>query len=127
MTFWLAIALGGALGAVSRFALSHQTYIWLGRDFAWGTLAVNLIGSFMIGLLTILLINKFAVSAEWRAFLIVGFLGSFTTFSTFSFETMQYIQTGELNKAMLNIAVSVVGCLIAVWIGLVAGKQFLVE
>lgn len=127
MTFWLAIALGGALGAVSRFALSHQTYIWLGRDFAWGTLAVNLIGSFMIGLLTILLINKFAVSAEWRAFLIVGFLGSFTTFSTFSFETMQYIQIGELNKAMLNIAVSVVGCLIAVWIGLVAGKQFLVE
>ncbi|HEY9018021.1 fluoride efflux transporter CrcB [Thiomicrospira sp.] len=127
MTFWLAIALGGALGAVSRFALSHQTYIWLGRDFAWGTLAVNLIGSFMIGLLTILLINKFAVSAEWRAFLIVGFLGSFTTFSTFSFETMQYIQTGELNKAMLNIVVSVVGCLIAVWIGLVAGKQFLVE
>lgn len=127
MTFWLAIALGGALGAVARFALSHQTYIWLGRDFAWGTLAVNLIGSFMIGLLTILLINKFAVSTEWRAFLIVGFLGSFTTFSTFSFETMQYIQTGELNKAMLNIAVSVVGCLIAVWIGLVAGKQFLVE
>lgn len=127
MTFWLAIALGGALGAIARFALSHQTYIWLGRDFAWGTLAVNLIGSFMIGLLTILLINKFAVSTEWRAFLIVGFLGSFTTFSTFSFETMQYIQIGELNKAMLNIAVSVVGCLIAVWIGLVAGKQFLVE
>lgn len=127
MTFWLAIAFGGALGAVARFTLSHQTYIWLGRDFAWGTLAVNLIGSFMIGLLTILLINKFAVSAEWRAFLIVGFLGSFTTFSTFSFETMQYIQIGELNKAMLNIAVSVVGCLIAVWIGLVAGKQFLVE
>lgn len=127
MTFWLAIALGGALGAIARFALSHQTYIWLGRDFAWGTLVVNLIGSFMIGLLTILLINKFAVSTEWRAFLIVGFLGSFTTFSTFSFETMQYIQIGELNKAMLNIAVSVVGCLIAVWIGLVAGKQFLVE
>ena len=127
MTFWLAIALGGALGAVARFALSHQTYIWLGRDFAWGTLAVNLIGSFLIGLLTILLINKFAVSAEWRAFLIVGFLGSFTTFSTFSFETMQYIQIGELNKAMLNVTVSVVGCLIAVWIGLVAGKQFLVE
>jgi CrcB protein len=127
MMFWTAIALGGALGAVARFGLSHQTYVWLGRDFAWGTLAVNLIGSFLIGLLTILLINKLAVSAEWRAFLIVGFLGSFTTFSTFSFETMQYLQTGEVSKAMFNIAASVLGCLLAVWLGLWAGKQFLVD
>lgn len=125
--FWLAIAVGGALGAVARFALSHQAYIWLGRDFAWGTLAVNVIGSFLVGLLTILLINKFAVSAEWRALLIVGFLGSFTTFSTFSFETMQYIQTGEISKAIANIGLNLLACLGAVAMGLWLGKQFLVE
>jgi CrcB protein len=127
MMFWLAIAVGGALGAVARFALSHQTYLWLGRDFAWGTLAVNVIGSFLIGLLTILLINKFAVSAEWRALLIVGFLGSFTTFSTFSFESLQYIQTGEIGKALANILASVLACIAAVGLGLWLGKQFLVE
>lgn len=127
MMLWLAIAFGGALGAVARFALSHGIYQWWGREFAWGTLMVNLFGSFLIGLLTILLINKFAVSTEWRALLIVGFLGSFTTFSTFSFETMQYLQTGEVSKAVLNISASVLGCLLAVWLGLWAGKQFLVE
>lgn len=125
MMFWLAIAVGGALGAVARFALSHQTYIWLGREFPWGTLAVNIIGSFLIGLLTILLINKFAVSTEWRALLIVGFLGSFTTFSTFSYETLQYMQTGEVGKALLNILASVLACIFAVWLGLLAGRQFL--
>ncbi|UQB43227.1 fluoride efflux transporter CrcB [Thiomicrospira microaerophila] len=125
--FWLAIAVGGALGAVARFALSHQTYLWLGKEFAWGTLAVNVIGSFFMGLLTILLINKFAVSPEWKALIIVGFLGSFTTFSTFSYESLQFIQTGEWAKAALNIFVSVMACLIAVGIGLWVGKQFLVE
>lgn len=124
---WLAIALGGALGAVARFGLSHQMDIWLGRDFAWGTLTVNLIGSFLIGLLAILFIDKLAASVEWRALLVIGFLGSFTTFSAFSFETLQYLQAGELSKTLLNITVSVVGCLLAVWFGLLAGKQFLVE
>lgn len=125
--FWLAIAVGGALGAVARFALSHQTYIWLGKEFAWGTLAVNVIGSFFMGLLSILLINKFALSPEWKALIIVGFLGSFTTFSTFSYESMQFIQTGEWVKAILNIFVSVMVCLIAVGVGLWFGKQFLVD
>lgn len=124
---WLAIALGGALGAMARFGLSHQIYLWLGRDFAWGTLLVNMLGSFLIGLLTILLIDKWAASTEVKALLIIGFLGSFTTFSTFSFETLQYIQTGELYKALLNISAGVIGCLLAVWLGLWAGRHFLVE
>ena len=122
---WFAIACGGALGAMARFALSHQVYQWFGREFAWGTLSVNVLGSFMMGLVAVLLVDKFEVSAEWRAFVMVGFLGAFTTFSTFSFETMQYIQVGELNKAMLNIAVSLITCLVGVWLGLLAGRQFL--
>lgn len=122
---WFAIALGGGLGAVARFAMSHQVYQWLGRDFPWGTLSVNVLGSFVMGLVTVLMIDKLALANEWRAFVIVGFLGAFTTFSTFSFETMQYIQLGEWNKAFLNMALSLVSCLLAVWLGLMLGRQFL--
>lgn len=121
---WFAIAMGGALGATARFAMSHQAYQWLGRDFAWGTLSVNVLGSFVMGLLAVLFVDKLALSTEWRAFIMVGFLGAFTTFSTFSYETMQYIEVGEINKAFLNIAVSVVTCLVAVWIGMLAARQF---
>jgi len=124
---WLAVALGGALGAMSRFWVSHQVYQIMGRNFAWGTLSVNVLGSFIMGLAAILLIDKFATSNEVRSFIMVGFLGAFTTFSTFSFETMQYIEVGEINKALINIAISVVACLVAVGAGLWVGRQFLVE
>jgi CrcB protein len=127
MTFWgwWAIASGGALGAMARFALSHQVYLWFGREFAWGTLAVNVLGSFAMGLLAVLLIDKWSLSNEWRAFILVGFLGAFTTFSTFSYETMQYIQVGEFGKAVANMAVSLILTLSAVWFGLISGRQFL--
>ena len=121
---WFAIAMGGALGATARFAMSHQVYQWFGRDFAWGTLSVNVLGSFIMGMIAVLFVDKLALSTEWRAFIMVGFLGAFTTFSTFSYETMQYIEVGEINKAFINIAVSVVTCLIAVWIGMLAARQF---
>ena len=120
---WFAIAAGGALGAMSRFALSHQTYEWFGRSFPWGTLSVNVIGSFLMGVLAVLLVDKLDLSSEWRAFLMVGFLGAFTTFSTFSYETVQYLQVGEITKAMLNIIISVLSCLLALWLGMMAAKQ----
>lgn len=121
---WVAIAVGGALGAMGRFAMSSQVYNITGREFAWGTLSVNVVGSFLMGLAAVLLIDKLDLSAEWRAFIIVGFLGAFTTFSTFSYETMQYIQEGELTKAVMNIAISVISCLIALWLGMFTAKQF---
>ena len=120
---WIAIAAGGALGAVARFAMSHQVYQTFGRDFAWGTLSVNVVGSFLMGLIAVLLVDKLDLSNEWRAFLMVGFLGAFTTFSTFSYETMQYIQIGEISKALVNIGLSVLICLVAVWLGMLAAKQ----
>ena len=121
---WFAIAAGGALGAVSRFAMSHQVYQWFGRDFAWGTLSVNILGSFFMGLVAVLLVDKFSVSTELKAFIMVGFLGAFTTFSTFSFETLQYLQIGEISKAFFNMALSFSSCLLAVWLGFIAAKQF---
>ncbi|HID00644.1 MAG TPA: fluoride efflux transporter CrcB [Piscirickettsiaceae bacterium] len=124
---WLALALGGALGAVSRFWLSHHVYQWLGKQFAWGTLAVNVLGSFLMGFMAVWLVNKLAVSSEWRLFVMTGFLGALTTFSTFSFETLQYLQTGELGKALANVLISVLLCLLAVWLGFHAGKWTLTE
>lgn len=121
---WLAIALGGALGAVSRFAMSHQVYLWWGRDFAWGTLSVNVLGSFLMGLFAILLVDKLDASSEWRAFIMVGFLGAFTTFSTFSYESLQYLQVGEWMKAFANMFVSLFLCVVAVWLGMWSAKQF---
>lgn len=119
------VALGGALGSISRLLLSHQISLWLGREFAWGTLGVNVLGSFLIGLLSVFLVEKWMLGIEWRMFFIVGFLGAFTTFSTFSFETYHFIQLQEYSKAIANMALSLVLTVLAVWGGLMLGKQWL--
>jgi CrcB protein len=118
----LAIAGGGAAGAVARYWVSGRVYAWLGTGFPWGTLAVNVAGSFLIGVLAILLIERLPYSAEWRSLLIVGFLGAFTTFSTFSLETLALIEQADYAKALANAVLSVVACLAATWLGVVAGR-----
>lgn len=119
----LTIAGGGALGAILRFGMSSYVYRLLGRDFPYGTLAVNMIGSLLMGLLFILFVERGLVSAEWRSAIIIGFLGAFTTFSTFSIETLVLLESGELSKAALNVVLSVSLCLLATWLGLVIGRQ----
>ena len=119
----IAVAAGGACGAVLRFLMSSGLYQWLGRGFPYGTLAVNVVGSFLIGLLTeALFMQRVTLVLEYRAAILVGFIGAFTTFSTFALETIYLLEQGSLSKAMLNIAVSVLGCLFAVWIGLLSGR-----
>lgn len=119
----IAVALGGAFGAVVRFLMSTGLYHWLGRGFPYGTLAVNIVGSFLIGLLTeALILQRVTHMFDYRAAILVGFIGAFTTFSTFSLETLYLIEQGSVNKAALNIVVSVLGCLLAVWIGLLCGR-----
>ena len=120
----IAVALGGACGAVVRFLMSTGLYQWLGRGFPYGTLVVNVVGSFLIGLLTeALILQRIAITLEYRAAILVGFIGAFTTFSTFSLETMYLLEQGSLTKAALNIVFSVLGCLFAVWIGLLCGRS----
>ena len=117
----MAVAMGGAFGAVLRFFVSTGVYQWLGRGFPYGTLAVNVIGSFLIGLLTeALILQRVAISLEYRSAVLVGLFGSFTTFSTFSLETLYLIEQGNLIKAALNIIISVCACILAVWAGLLA-------
>lgn len=119
----LAVALGGSFGAVVRFLVSSGIYQWLGRGFPYGTLVVNVIGSFMLGLLTeSLMQQRITVTFEYRAAILVGFIGAFTTFSTFSLETFYLIEQGHLTKAAVNIFTSVTACLLAIWIGLLCGR-----
>ena len=118
-----AIAAGGAAGALLRFWVATGVYAWLGRDFPYGTLAVNGIGSLLMGLLYVLLVERGGVGVEWRAAILIGLLGAFTTFSTFSIETLELIEAREHDKALLNISLSVAICLLAVWMGLAMGRK----
>ena len=119
----LAIAAGGALGALLRFWGANWVYSLLGRGFPYGTLAVNLIGSLAMGLCYVWLVERASFGPEWRALVMGGFLGAFSTFSTFSIETMNLLEAGALVKALLNMVLSVVLCVLAAWLGLVAGRQ----
>jgi CrcB protein len=119
----LFIAVGGAIGAVLRYLGSTAVYAWLGRGFPYGTLFVNVLGSLIMGVLAILLIERISTGPELRALLLIGLLGSFTTFSTFSIETLNLIEQGGLIKAGLNILLSVILCLAAAWVGTLLGRQ----
>ncbi len=123
MTQVLAIAAGGAVGALMRFWASQWVYALLGRGFPYGTLFVNVVGSLLMGFLYTLLIDRIAIAPEWRGAILIGLLGAFTTFSTFSMETLNLIGFGEHFKALLNIVVSVVLCLGAAWLGLKLGRE----
>lgn len=123
MTRLLAVAAGGALGALARYGLTAAVHAAVGRGFPWGTLAANVLGSFAMGLLYVLLLERSAAGPELRALLLTGFLGAFTTFSTFSVETLDLLEAGALGRAAVNVAVSVAACLAAAWLGTGLARQ----
>ena len=106
-----------------RYGASLGVYSLLGRGFPYGTLFVNVTGSLLMGVLSIVMLERFNVGPEWRAAILVGLLGSFTTFSTFSLETLNLLEQGDVMRAMVNIALSVIVCLAAVWLGIIIGRQ----
>jgi CrcB protein len=118
MNMLLAIALGGALGALARHKVGSLAMHWLGSGFPYGTLAVNLAGSFLLGLLTGGLAFRFNLPLEARAFLMVGFCGAFTTFSTFALDFALLTERGNLMLAGLYVAISVAGAILAMFGGL---------
>ncbi len=123
MTQLFAIAAGGAAGALFRFWVSSGIYSLLGRSFPFGTLVVNVLGSLVMGFLYVLLLDRMTVPPEIRALLLVGFLGAFTTFSTFSIETLNLIEQADFFKAGLNMFLSVSACVLACWFGVLLGRQ----
>jgi len=123
MTQILFIATGGALGAVMRYWVSTGVYAWLGRDFPVGTLAVNVIGSLLMGLLFVVFMDRITLSVEWRAAVLIGFLGAFTTFSTFSIETLNLLEQASYFKALMNVLLSVVLSVGAAGVGVIIGRQ----
>jgi len=113
-----SIALGGALGSVLRYLVQTHSVNWFGSSFPYGTLLVNVAGSLMIGFLSYTLVERLNAPEELRLAILVGFLGGFTTFSTFSLETLTLIQQGSILGAFINVFLSVGLCLLACILGL---------
>jgi len=122
----LAVMAGGALGSLARWGVA----VWFAAQpwsekFPWSTLAVNVAGSFAIGFLAELMIEDgpFFLGSEIRAFLLVGILGGFTTFSAFSLQTFSLLHNGHLGPVLWNIFLSVCLCLFAVWLGILLAQK----
>jgi fluoride exporter len=115
----LWVALGSALGGVARYWCSGIVAHYIGETFPWGTLIINVVGSFLIGLIATVsgTDGRFLIPAEVRQFLMVGILGGFTTFSSFSLQTLTLARDGEWLLVGANIVGSVVLCLVMVWVG----------
>jgi CrcB protein len=118
----LAIGAGGALGSILRYALAGATHRIFGTTFPLGTLVVNVLGSFAIGVLYVWLIERFGVRPELRAFLIVGLLGGFTTFSSFSLETVALLMQASYGLAVANVLASVLVCIGGTALGIALGR-----
>jgi CrcB protein len=122
----LYVALGGALGSISRYLLGAWT-LTLGKniDFPYGTLAVNLIGCFVIGFLSQLMETRSSFTAEARAFIFIGLLGGFTTFSAFGNDTINLLREGRMFHALANVAANVIVGLALIWFGRTAADLLL--
>ena len=119
----LLIALFGALGCLLRYGLSGWVHGALGRGFPYGTLAVNVLGAFLVGFVMELGLRSTLITAELRTGLTIGFLGGLTTFSTFSYETFKLLEDGELLTAGVNAIGSVATCVLLTWLGIVAARS----
>jgi CrcB protein len=122
MTKYLMVGVGGALGSILRFWVGGYVSNRLGVRFPYGTFLINCTGSFLIGFVVTLLAERSHWSPNWRYLIPIGFVGGYTTFSTFELETFRNFQDGEILIAGLNVALSVVVGFASVWLGVIAGR-----
>ncbi len=122
----LLIALGGAFGAVTRYYLHTAVQRLSSTGFPVGTLTVNVIGSFLIGIAFVIFVEKVQIAEQWRSIVIIGFLGAMTTFSTFSLDALLLLEQGHYNSALLYILSSIAVCLIAAFAGLQLARLLIV-
>ncbi len=122
MVMYLAVALGGALGTMGRYFVSGLVANAFGETFPWGTLIINITGSFVIGFFATLTApdGRLMVSGTTRQFVMVGLCGGYTTFSSFSLQTLNLLRGGEWAPAAGNMLGSVVLCMIGVWLGAIS-------
>jgi CrcB protein len=119
---YLFVFIGGGIGAAARYGLQGIVYRYASPAFPYGTLAVNLLGSLAIGFLMAFFEERFIINPALRVFLTIGILGGFTTFSSFSYETIALLRDGSYGLGLLNVAASVGTCLLATWVGMIIGK-----
>lgn len=122
MTKLLLIATAGACGTLCRYWLSEVAYSLLGRNFPWGTWAVNILGCFLFGLISVLAEERGLLSAHTRLLLLTGFMGAFTTFSTFIFESGGHMSDGQWLKLALNVGGQIIVGFAALYLGASLGK-----
>jgi CrcB protein len=122
MTKYWVVGLGGFLGSILRFWLGGYISNRMGARFPYGTFVINVTGSFLIGLVVTLLAERTHWSPNLRYLIPIGFIGGYTTFSTFELETFQSLRDGELLSAFLNVILSVGAGFLAVWLGVIAGR-----
>lgn len=123
MTKYLLVGLGGCLGSILRFCVAEYIGTRLGVRFPYGTFLVNCTACFLIGLSVTILADKSHWSPLWWYFIPIGFIGGYSTFSTFEFETFRVFQAGEFLMAGLNVILSVVVGFVSVWLGMIAGRR----
>jgi CrcB protein len=118
------IFIGAGIGGVFRYCVSTRIYQLFDRNFPYGTLVVNISGSLLMGFLFVLILQRFQnIAPQLRAFLLIGFLGGYTTFSSFSIETINLIENGSWFPAALNVLLSTILCLMAAWGGVILGRN----
>jgi fluoride exporter len=124
-TTCLIVMLGGALGTLARYAVSVAA-LPFSRQLPWGTIVINISGSFVIGLFGTLTLasGRFPVSENWRLFVMIGLCGGYTTFSSFSLQTLDLLRNGAMMRAMINVVVSVVLCVAATACGHLIASHF---